>query len=313
MLTPARTAIAAALAAVLLGLSGCGVNVPGVDSDLVDDWQPLAAPRFELPATGACLDRDAQPSYNPSSLLGARVACDRPHSLEVVMTGTVEGDAAQASEPPAAGSEDAKAAYAACDKAVSDHVGGDWHTGMLGINVQMPNRTPWSGGLRTYVCSVYATSDVYVYSSGSLVSSSLKGSLTGAAPKALHCIEVNGDKGKDNWWGDIRALTQIDCAQPHEAEFVGTVQVGAGVGGALPSHDLLKKWTTDRCWPAIAKFMGLTESQLNTRSDMGMAWDGFTKADWDAGERNQRCFALFNPGKKAKASIKGLGKKALPV
>ena len=27
------------------------------------------------------------------------------------------------------------------------------NAGLLGINVQMPNRTPWSGGLRTYVCS----------------------------------------------------------------------------------------------------------------------------------------------------------------
>ncbi|MFF5232888.1 septum formation family protein [Dactylosporangium sp. NPDC000521] len=313
MLTPARAAIAAALAAVLLGMSGCAVKVPGVDGNLVDDWQPMAAPAFQLPTAGTCLDRGAQPSYNPSSLLGARVECDRPHSLEVVMTGTVEGNAAQASEPPAEGSEEATAAYASCSKAVTDYVGGDWHTGMLAINVQLPNRTPWGGGLRTYVCSVYALSDIYGSSTNSLAKTSLKGSLTGAAPQALRCIDVNGDKGKDNWWGDIRALTQIDCAQPHEAEFVGVVQVGAGVGGALPSLDLLEKWTTDRCWPAIAKYLGLTESQLDTRTDMGMAWDGFSKADWEAGERTQRCFALFVPGKKAKASIKGLGKKALPV
>jgi hypothetical protein len=87
----------------------------------------------------------------------------------------------------------------------------------------------------------------------------------------------------------------------------------AGVGGTLPADDVLKRWTTDRCWPAVARFVGLTDAQLDTRDDIGLAWDGMDKFQWDSGDRYQRCFALFNPSKNVRASIKGLGKKPLPV
>ena len=177
--------------------------------------------------------------------------------------------------------------------------------------MQLPTRSPWVGGLHSYVCSVYTLSDAY--GRIALADASLKGSLTGDAPKAMRCLDVNGDKGSDGWWDDLHALTPIDCAQPHEAEFVGTVQVGVGVGGALPSDELLEQWTSDRCWPAVAKYMGLTDAQFDSRSDIGIAWDGFDQQQWDAGDRYQRCFALFDPGKKVRASIKGLGKKPLPV
>lgn len=309
-MTPVRAALAAVLATALLAVSGCGVTVAGADGDLVDDWRPLAAPAFDLPAAGTCVDRPASATFNPLALHGSTVGCDSGHTSEVVTVAAVEAGAAQASEAPARTSEAFRAAYVACGKAVSDYVGGDWHTGMLGIDLQMPARPPWEGGLRSSVCSVHQLSDIYGRTARSTVS--LKGALSGAAPKALRCFDVNGDKD-GSWWGQIRAITPIDCAQPHEAEFVGTVQVGVGAGGPLPTTAQLKEWTSDRCWSAAAAYLGLTVAQLDARDDVGVAWDGFDEDEWQAGERTQRCLALFDPGKKARASVKGLGKRPLPV
>jgi hypothetical protein len=311
MMMPARTAVAAALVGVLLGLSGCGLRVAGTDGDLVDDWKPMAAPKFELPSVGMCLDSPSKAPFDPAFARARPIECERGHTLEVVLVGAIEGSAAQASEPPEPGSEGFRAAYAACGKAASDYAGGDWYTGMLGIDVQMPTRAPWGGGLRSYVCSIFTLSSAYGVMS--FTSGSLKGSLAGNAPKAMRCMEVVGNKATDGWWDRISALTPIDCAQPHEAEFVGTVQIGAGASGALPATDVLKKWTTDICWPLVATFMGLTRAQFDTREGIGLAWDGMNKFQWDAGDRHQRCFVLFSPGKKVRASVKGLGTKPLPV
>lgn len=309
MMTRARAAVAAVLVGMLLGVAGCGARVPGADGDLFDDWQPMAAPKHDLPSVGMCLDSPSKPPFDPAFVRASPIECERGHTLEVVLIGTVEGNAAQATEPPAAGSEGFQAAYAACGTAANAYVGGDWHTGMLGINVQMPTRTPWAGGLRSYVCSIFALSSAYGVMS--FTSASLKGTLAGDAPKAIRCLEVTGTKASDGWWDRLSALVPIDCGQPHEAEFVGTVQMGAG--GTLPAADVLRKWTTDRCYPVVAKFMGLTKAQFDTRDDIGLTWERMDQHQWDAGDRSVRCFALFNPGKKARASIKGLGKKPLPV
>ncbi|WP_426508685.1 septum formation family protein [Dactylosporangium sp. McL0621] len=311
MMMPARTAITAVLVGALLGLSGCGLRVAGTDGDLVDDWKPMAAAKFDLPTVGMCLDSPSKAPFDPAFVRSTPIECERGHTLEVVLVGTIEGKAAQAPEPPAPGSEGYQAAYAACGQAAGGYVGGDWYTGMLGISVQMPTRAPWGGGLRSYVCSVYALSSAYGVMS--FTSGSLKGALAGDAPKALRCLDVVGNKAANGWWDAISALTPIDCAQPHEAEFVGAVQIGTGAGGALPAKDVLKKWTTDICWPVVATFMGLSRAQFDNREDIGLTWEGMSKYQWDAGERHQRCFVLFSPGKKVHASIKGLGTKPLPV
>lgn len=310
MMTPARAALAAVLAGVLLATSGCGLRPAGSDGDLFDDWQPMAAAKFDLPTAGTCLDSQAKTPFEPSSGRGTPIECGRGHSLEVVMVGPVTGNAAQATDPPAPGSDAYQAAYEDCTKAVNEYVGGDWHNGMLGVNVQLPSRTPWSGGQHSYVCSVFAVSSAY--GTMALSTSSLKGTLAGDAPKAMRCLDVNGDKAADGWWGTIRALTSIDCAQAHEAEFAGTVLVGTA-GGAMPDKETLRKSTLDKCWTVVAKFVGLTDSQLDARAEFGAAWDGMDKYQWDAGDRTQRCFALLSPGKKVHASIKGLGKNALPA
>ncbi|MEV4517219.1 septum formation family protein [Dactylosporangium sp. NPDC049525] len=304
-----RALIAVVLVGVLLGVSGCGTRVAGTDGNLLDDWQPMAAPKFDVPSVGMCLDSPSKASFDPAFVPASPIECERAHTLEVVLVGTVEGSAGQAPEPPAAGSEGFQAAYTACSAAVSDYVGGDWHNGMLGINVQMPLPAPWQGGLHSYVCSVFALNNVY--SRMSFNSGSLKGALAGDAPKAIHCLDVRGTKKSDGWWDDLTELTPIGCTNPHEAEFVGTIQMSGG--GTFPAADILRKWTVDRCYPVVAKFMGLTQSQFDAREDIGLVWDGISKFQWDAGDRYVRCFALFDPGKKARASIKGLGTKPLPV
>ncbi|MFF5232887.1 septum formation family protein [Dactylosporangium sp. NPDC000521] len=304
-----RAAIAVVLAGVLPGASGCGLRVAGTDGDLVDDWRPLAAPKFDLPAVGTCLGTTSKAPFDPRYTAASPIECDRSHTLEVVLIGTVEGNAGQASEPPKPGSEGFQASYTACGKAVNEYVGGEWHTGMLGIDVRQPTSQAWQGGLRDYICSVFSLSDAYGVMQ--LASGSLKGALTGAAPKAIRCLTAVGTT-KDGWWDDMSALTPVDCAQPHEAEFAGTIQVGP-TAGTLPAPDVMRKRSLDPCWEVVAKFVGLTGDQLDARDEFGAAWDGMDKDQWEAGDPYQRCFALFRPGKKARATVKGLGKQAFPA
>src|SRR4051794_30419658 len=124
MMMPARTAATAMLVGVLLGLSGCAPRVAGTDGDLVDDWAPMAAAKFDLPTVGMCLDSPSKAPFDPAFARSTPIECDRGHTLEVVLVGTIEGKAAEAPEPPAPGSEGFRAAYAACGQAASGYVGG---------------------------------------------------------------------------------------------------------------------------------------------------------------------------------------------
>jgi hypothetical protein len=308
MKTRVRTAIAVVLVTALLGVSGCGVRV--ADGDLIDDWQPMAAPKYDLPSVGMCLDSPTKPAFDPTFVRAVPIGCERGHTLEVAMIGTVEGNAAQGSAPPESGSDAFRAAYADCGTAVNEYLGGDWHTGMFGINVQMPNRATWQGGLRSYVCSIFTLTDVY--GKMSFGSAPVKGTLAGAAPNAIRCLAVDGTTASDGWWDDINGLTPVDCAQPHEAEFIGTAKVGTA-GGAKPAAEDIRKSMLDRCWTIGAAFLRLTEAQMDARPELGVAWDGMDQLQWDAGDQHLRCFVLFSPGKKARASVKGLGKNALPL
>ncbi|MEV4510289.1 septum formation family protein [Dactylosporangium sp. NPDC049525] len=310
MMMRVRAAIAVVLTGVLLGVSGCALRPPGSDGDLVDDWQALTAPKFDVPSVGMCLDSPTKPAWDPTFVRATPIECDRGHTLEVALIGTVEGNAAQGSEPPGIGSDGLRAAYAACDKGANEYLGGDWHTGMFGINVQMPNQATWRGGLRSYVCSIFTLNDAY--GKMSFGSAPVKGTLAGSAPNAIRCLEVDGTKDAEGWWDDVNGLTPIDCTRPHEAEFIGTAQVGTA-GGPEPAADAIRKTMLDRCWTLGAAYLGLTESEMDARPEFGVAWDGVDDLQWEAGDRNLRCFVLLSPGKKARASIKGIGKKALPI
>ncbi|MEU0557159.1 septum formation family protein [Dactylosporangium sp. NPDC006015] len=305
-----RAAAAAVLAGLLLGTSGCGLTAAGVDGELTDDWPPLAAPKFDLPAVGACLSTTTKTPFDPAYTVATPIECDRAHTLEVVLVGTVKGSAAQAPAPPKPGSEGFQASYTACGKAVAGYVGGEWHTGLLGIDVRQPTSQAWQGGLRDYVCSVVALSDAYGVMQ--MNTGSLKGSLTGAAPRALRCLAATGTTRSDGWWEDMSTLTPIDCAQPHEAEFAGTIQVGPATG-SLPASDVLRKRSLGPCWDVVARFVGLSGNELDAREEFWAAWDGMGRYQWEAGDPYQRCFALFRPGKKARATVKGLGKKGFPA
>jgi hypothetical protein len=93
------------------------------------------------------------------------------------------GAAADGPAPPATGSAGYRAAYAACGQAVNAYVGGDWHDGLLGIDVQEPTQADWSAGQRTTVCTVYRSANAY--STMAFRTGTLKASLAGAAPSAM--------------------------------------------------------------------------------------------------------------------------------
>ncbi|WP_432971601.1 septum formation family protein [Dactylosporangium sp. CA-233914] len=293
--------------ALVLATAACQAPA-GTDGDLADDWRPLPSPAFEVPDVGQCFDGQARFSFDPRFYRATPVACERRHALEVVLVGTVDGEAAAAAAPPEPGSAGYQAAYAACGKAADEYVGGDWHDGLLGIDVQLPTKTPWGGGQRTYVCTVYGSATAY----GTMAfrTGSLKGAMAGAAPSAMHCLDVVAEQRADGWYQHLSAMTPIDCAKPHGAEYTGSVIVP---GTTLPVGDKLETMMIDACWAKVAAFLGLTQSQLSSRSDIHITWDGMSQNQWQSGDHHQRCFAMVPYQRKVHASLKGLGKTALPV
>ncbi|WP_344615862.1 septum formation family protein [Dactylosporangium salmoneum] len=297
-----------AVAALVLGTTACQAPPAGTDGDLTDDWRPLAAPTFEVPDVGQCLKSEPRSPFESHFYRATPIACDAQHALEVVLVGTVEGPAAAAAAPPEPGSAGYQAAYAACGDAADDYVGGDWHDGLLGIDVQLPTKTPWGGGQRTYVCTVYGSAT----GSGmmALRKGSLKGALAGAAPSALHCLEVIAEERSDGFYQHMSAMNPIDCAQPHGAEYTGSVVVP---GTTLPADDKLHTMMADACRAKEAAFLGLTQSQLKSRSDVQVAWYNMSQNHWQSGDHHERCFVTVPYKHPVHASLKGLGQAPLPA
>ncbi|MET7395269.1 septum formation family protein [Dactylosporangium sp. NPDC005572] len=301
--------VAALLACASIALAACTARPAGADGNLVDDWAPLAEPAFLVPSAGTCLDASAHFAFEPRWYRTTPIECDRGHSLETVLTGTVTGTAAAGSKPPEWGSEANRAAFAECGRAVTAYVGGDWHNGLLGIHVLMPTDAQWDGGLRSYTCAAFVISDV-TRASTIIRSGTLRDGLSGAAPLALRCLDQVGAQGAEGFIDGISAITAIDCAQPHDTEYAGLATMP---DGQFPSDQVMEGTLLNKCWGRAASLLGLTENQLSARRDIRVTWDGISQAQWTAGDRTARCFAVVSYRTKVKASLKGLGKGKLPV
>lgn len=296
-------ALGAALLTTLLLTSAC--TPAGGDGDLVDDWAALAAPAFQVSKAGDCLTGDLRAMYAKSYYRTTPVECAAEHTLDVVAV----ADLPDAAEPPGWDTDGSRAAHAACDKAVTEYVGGDWHTGALGIHVLLPSAEPWKGGLRAAVCSVFSLGDAY----GSMRRHQgvLRGVLSGDAPAALRCQQQDGSAQLERGFHrEITQLAPIDCAQPHDAEFVGLTRMPSG---PKPSAETMDRLLGDGCWTRAAAFLALTESALSSRDDIAITFGTDVDGPWAAGDRVVRCFLIVPVASPVKGSLKGLGKRKLPV
>ena len=297
-----RLGIPAALAALLI-VAGCA-NPGGVDGDLTDEWGAMAPATGFVPNSGTCHSANFD-------VIGARgtyeeMDCALQHRTETVFVGTYESPAAEADEPPAAGSAGARAAYRSCDDKTTAYVGGPWRTARLWIGVTHPTRAAWTGGARWYRCELLQVSSVE--DQGGLVqrAGSLRDVLAGgegADGLALGCYGV-----QQNSSGAISAMPAVPCDRTHNAEFAG---VWDAEDLDYPKTDA--DWTAfhDGCRASVATYVGVPDDKdLQYRA--GVVSLPGSQDVWQLGDHAVRCY-LWLDGAELTSSLKGKGAASLPI
>jgi hypothetical protein len=298
-----RAVIVAAL--LLAGCSG-GPDRPRVD--LLDGWPAMAAPVRTTPAVGGCATSTPVSWFDGTDPEVTVVACAAPHTLEVVDAGTFTGAAAARRFPPPPDSTFARDAFAACSRAASAYVGGDWHHAWLGLHLSIPSSARWAAGARGYRCSVYELAAEV----GRSVSrrGSLRGLFARPGPALLTCAVMGGERDVDGWWGSVRAPTPKPCTQSHNAEYTGSLTLSdADYPGTAPVFDLLQQG----CYNKAAAYLGLTPKQFDARGGLGSTTWGISETQWALGDRVGHCYLVLAPDVTVHTSLKALGTARLPV
>jgi hypothetical protein len=281
---------AAALVVLATVMGGCAVKVG--DSNLVDDWTPMADAKPYVPPSGVC--------YNEFTLRAVQIhsatelaPCDKLHSVETFHLGKFPGTVTVL---PAVRTPDYWYAFDECEKQAKDFLGDDWFNGRLHLSVGIPQLNQWEGGSRWYRCLLI---EVFTYRDDTVKrTSSLRDALRGAAPLAQRCLDVVDLT--DTSWGD---LSPADCATPHDAEYAGVLKIP---GTELPTEQQFTK-IFDGCQGVVARYLGGTVNGIKVGY---LSW-GPNDEHWKYGDRWVRCYAYNN--RKMKGSVKGLGNKAPPT
>jgi hypothetical protein len=293
--------VAVGLAGVLL--SGCG-QPAGIDGALLDDWAPLAEPKPFVPPVGTC--HPAEPvkvaplaSYEP-------VDCTAAHRTETVHVGTFAGAAANAETPPAERSPEIRTAFGECDGKAREYVGNEWRVGRLRMEVALPSPVAWTGGARWFRCDMAEVANVEP-TNGAVVSrtASVRGALKGPSPLGLACYSIQRTASRT-----ITGMPAVDCAKPHNSEFVGVWNAPATM--TFPTRDIDWVRPFEECRKLIATYVGAPDdANLRFRADVLPLPP--REPDWQAGNRGVRCYlGLYGQGTVSR-SVKGAGLAALPV
>ncbi|MEV1318625.1 septum formation family protein [Micromonospora arborensis] len=295
MRSATTTLFAAAVAAALLvACAGSG----DLDGDLTDDWAALPPPSAFTPAAGVCQAADfidvlTLASYEP-------VDCAGPHRVETVHVGAFPAERASA---PAGGSAELRGAFAECDTRATGYVGDDWRAGRLRLSVALPSGPGWAAGSRFFRCDLTELSTVEAGATVVVRSGSLRDALKGAAGLRLGCQQTRKAAGRA-----VQTLAPVECAQQHDAEFVG---VWRAPDMAYPSRD--SDWAPlyTGCRSAIARFVGVPDdARLSFRSGVVVRPPGAGR--WRVGDRGVRCY-LWLSDRTVTVSLKGAGPAGLPV
>jgi hypothetical protein len=247
-----------------------------------------------VPATDACYDSSSRARDSSAPKWRASLPCTGNHGVETYHVGKFE---ASITAPPADGDRNYRTAFEDCEKVSKTFLGGEWYNARIYLTVFVPTKAQWESGARWYACQAMETQNVTT----SLIvqrSGSLKNAL--ATPGALMhgCTNVVGLKDTD--WDD---MTAVDCAKPHDAEFAGAFVVP---GTEFPTDAQIES-VLDRCWDAVAFYMGGTVDGIQA----GYIPFGLVQKDWTRGHRYVRCW-LWSDDYKTVGSAKGKGNAALP-
>ena len=297
-----RWVLAAALSLLTLVLaSGCG-KPGGVDGDLTNGWAAIGVPTGFTPRSQTC-------HLGSFAAYGARatyevVDCATKHRTETVFVGTYPSPAAEAPEPPVAGSAGARAAYRICDLKTSAYVGEPWRMARIWIGVTQPTKAAWAGGARWFRCEALVSSSIE--DDGGLVQrvGTLKGALDEPkSPLLLTCYAVQLDKD-----GKIGTMPATSCGAQHNAEFVGIWEAED-----FDYPETSKEWDAfhDGCRELIASYAQVPDdSDLEFRAGVISLPGG--KDVWELGDRGVRCYLWLDTATLTE-SLKGKGPKAMPV
>jgi putative regulator of septum formation len=298
---PTRLRLVALVGVILVLAAGCG-RPGGVDGDLTGEWGPMAPASGFEPNAGTCHSAN----FNTVGPRGTyeEIDCKLRHRTETVFVGSYESPAADADEPPAAGSAGAREAYRICDQQTTTYVGGPWHDARLWIGVTHPTTAAWTGGARWFRCEVLELSSIE--DDGGLVQrvGTARNLLAdGTSDLLLGCYAIQLDSS-----GAITTMPGVSCAAKHNAEFVG---VWYAKNLAYPKND--NGWAKyhDGCRGLVASYVKVpADKDLQFRTGVVSLPGGDDV--WSQGDNAVRCY-LWLDGAELTSSLKGKGVKSLPV
>ncbi|WP_229067785.1 septum formation family protein [Actinoplanes sp. DH11] len=290
------------MSAIVLLAAGCGGS-SAVDGDLTNNWGAMAVATSFRPVAETCHLANFA-ATGPRSTY-EEVDCEVLHRTETVFVGEYTGAAAEAEQPPAGASTAGKAAYRTCDTRTNEYAGGPWRHARLWIGVTNPSPAGWDGGARWFRCELVELDSIE--DDGALVQriGSLRGALENESSELmLTCYDIGRDER-----GSITTMPAVDCAQKHEAEFVGIWDAPAKA--SYPKGDATWEEFHGGCRMLVARYVGVPDdADLRYRTGV-VSLPGNTEV-WAQGDHGVRCY-LWLEGAELTGSLKGKGTKALPV
>lgn len=274
-------------AVVLLSLAGCDGAQPVVEATASAAAASPSA--IALPAAGMCHSGQSLGTDDYRSATLNPVDCAAEHQAEIIRVGLL-------TTPP---ENKTREVFTDCDTAAREYVGGDWHDGRLGLAVIVPSTEEWIAGAREYRCALSEFSaDGFT---SRLRTGSLKDGLRGTRPLALTCMDVLAVPDGQGWYTSIDRLVPIDCAQPHNGEYVG-LYVGPDV--PHPGMTKLTREVTQVCSAKAAKFLGESQSKFENRTDLVVIPTGGNPERWALGDHTARCYIVTRPDNRVTKSLK---------
>ncbi|MET7400304.1 septum formation family protein [Dactylosporangium sp. NPDC005572] len=276
-------------AAVLLSLAGCDAAEPVDAATASAAAASPSASAVGLPGVGMCHSGPSLGMFDYRAATLNPVDCAAEHQAEIIRVGRL-------TTPP---ENKTREVFTDCDTAAREYVGADWHDGRLGLAVIVPSTEEWNAGAREYRCALFEFSaDNH---SSRMRTGSLKDGLRGARPLALTCVEVRGSADGQGWYKIIDHLLPIDCAQPHNGEYVG-LYVGQDV--PHPGMTKLNREVTQACNAKAATFLGESQSKFEHRTDLRVVPTGGNPERWVLGDRTAHCYVLTGPDNRLTRSLK---------
>ena len=285
---PGSKIIASVLVAAAVALGGCAATVG--DGNVIDDWAVMASAAPKVPPTGVCYASSAASASRVDVMLSTPLPCTGSHVVETFHVGQFPPEVLAV---PLAGRPDYTKGVEECETKAKTFLGDEWFNGRLVLTMSVPLTRQWEGGGRWFRCELIETQtmfgDAVVQRTGSLA-----GALSGAATLAQRCAMLVDDDKSDDTWDD---LSPVDCATPHDAEFVGAFKVPGVEQPTAEQYDDIY----DGCWNVLTAYLRGTRGRIRVGY---LAW-GAASLAWKGGDHWVRCYAWSE--KKMIGSVKGIG------